>query len=58
MSYVKSPEYSDFQLMLNQFANDHTNVLFIIPPINAKWQKYTGMSSAMLATFDKKSPIS
>ena len=54
MSYVKSPEYSDFQLMLNQFANDHTNVLFIIPPINAKWQKYTGMSSAMLATFDKK----
>ncbi|GAA3632234.1 D-alanyl-lipoteichoic acid biosynthesis protein DltD [Lactobacillus hamsteri] len=46
-NYVKSPEYADFQLMLNQFAKQHTNVLFIIPPINAKWAKYTGLSQKM-----------
>lgn len=45
--YVKSPEYSDFQLMLEQFAKQHTNVLFIIPPVNAKWAKYTGLSQKM-----------
>ena len=45
--YVKSPEYADFELMLNQFAKQHTNVLFIIPPINAKWMKYTGLSQKM-----------
>lgn len=27
MSFLKSPEYGDFQLMLNQFANDHTKDL-------------------------------
>ncbi|WP_345739789.1 MULTISPECIES: D-alanyl-lipoteichoic acid biosynthesis protein DltD [Lactobacillus] len=45
--YVKSPEYADFELMLNQFAKQHTNVLFIIPPVNAKWAKYTGLSMKM-----------
>lgn len=45
--YVKSPEYADFELMLTQFAKQHTNVLFIIPPINAKWAKYTGLSQKM-----------
>lgn len=45
--YVKSPEYADFELMLYQFAKQHTNVLFIIPPINAKWSKYTGLSQKM-----------
>ncbi|RVU71435.1 MULTISPECIES: D-alanyl-lipoteichoic acid biosynthesis protein DltD [Lactobacillus] len=45
--YVKSPEYADFQLLLTQFAKQHTNVLFIIPPINAKWAKYTGLSQKM-----------
>ncbi|MDS1016576.1 D-alanyl-lipoteichoic acid biosynthesis protein DltD [Lentilactobacillus buchneri] len=54
MSFLKSPEYGDFQLMLNQFANDHTKVLFIIPPINAKWQKYTGLSAKMLDQFSNK----
>lgn len=46
-NYTQSPEYGDFQLMLNQFAKQHTNVLFIIPPINAKWAKYTGLSQSM-----------
>ncbi len=45
--YVESAEYSDFELMLHQFAKQHTNVLFIIPPINAKWAKYTGLSQKM-----------
>lgn len=48
--YVKSPEYADFELMLDQFAKQHTNVLFIIPPINAKWAKYTGLSQKMYQT--------
>lgn len=45
--YVQSTEYADFELMLHQFAKQHTNVLFIIPPINAKWAKYTGLSQKM-----------
>lgn len=45
--YTKSPEYADFELMLHQFAKQHTNVLFIIPPINAKWEAYTGLSHQM-----------
>lgn len=45
--YTKSAEYGDFQLLLNQFAKQHTNVLFIIPPVNAKWAKYTGLSQKM-----------
>lgn len=54
MSFLKSPEYGDFQLVLNQFAKDHTNVLFIIPPVNYRWEKYTGLSSKMLMKFDHK----
>lgn len=53
-SYIKSVEYSDFQLVLNEFAKHHTNVLFIIPPINQKWANYTGLSMAMIQKFDKK----
>ncbi|WEV51112.1 D-alanyl-lipoteichoic acid biosynthesis protein DltD [Lactobacillus sp. ESL0731] len=45
--YTKSAEYSDFELMLQQFAKQHTNVLFIIPPINHKWASYTGLSQKM-----------
>ena len=48
LNYVKSPEYSDFELMLNQFAKQDSDVLFIIPPVNAKWMKYTGLSQDML----------
>lgn len=45
--YIESPEYSDFELMLDQFAQDRTQVLFIIPPVNAKWREYTGLSQKM-----------
>ncbi|WP_203637358.1 D-alanyl-lipoteichoic acid biosynthesis protein DltD [Levilactobacillus wangkuiensis] len=54
LSYTKSPEFADFQLCLDQFSRLNTNVLFIIPPINARWQKYTGLSATMLKQFDQK----
>lgn len=46
-NYTRSPEYADFELMLHQFAQQHTKVLFVIPPINGKWEKYTGLSHKM-----------
>ena len=45
--YTKSPEYGDLELVLDQFAQQHTDVLFIIPPVNSKWAKYTGLSESM-----------
>lgn len=53
-SYCKSPEFADFQLVLNQFAKSHTDVLFIIPPVNKRWSDYTGLSQAMLQNFASK----
>nr|WP_263848898.1 D-alanyl-lipoteichoic acid biosynthesis protein DltD [Lacticaseibacillus thailandensis] len=46
--YRQSPEYSDLQLVLQQFAQHHTQVLFIIPPVNGRWAQYTGLSAAMM----------
>ncbi|KRN27463.1 extramembranal protein DltD [Lactobacillus selangorensis] len=53
-NYVSSPEYADFELLLNQFAKENTDVLFIIPPINQKWANYTGLSNTMIQQFDRK----
>ncbi|AMV62399.1 Poly(glycerophosphate chain) D-alanine transfer protein DltD [Pediococcus damnosus] len=53
-NYTQSPEFSDFELVLNQFASLHTNVEFIIPPVNQKWSEYTGLSPKMLKIFDQK----
>lgn len=53
-NYCQSPEFADFQLVLNQFAQSHTQVLFIIPPVNQKWSDYTGLSQEMLQRFAKK----
>lgn len=47
ISYIKSPEYNDLQLVLNQFAASKTNVMFVIPPVNAKWMAYTGLNQDM-----------
>ena len=52
--YTRSPEFADFQLILDQFAKNHTQVLFIIPPVNQKWADYVGLSQEMLRGFDKK----
>lgn len=46
-NYTKSPEYGDLEVVLNQFKNTNSNVLFVIPPVNAKWEKFTGMDMDM-----------
>ncbi|CAH0415806.1 D-alanyl-lipoteichoic acid biosynthesis protein DltD [Periweissella fabaria] len=45
--YTQSAEYSDFQLDLDQLAKTHTNAIFVIPPVNSKWAKYTGLNQGM-----------
>lgn len=45
--YRQSPEYSDFELLLDMFARNHVDVQFIIPPVNSRWAKYTGLSESM-----------
>lgn len=46
-SFLKSTEYNDLQLVLNQFAKSKVNVLFVIQPVNKKWMEYTGLSEEM-----------
>ena len=53
-SYLQSPEYSDFQLVLDEFNKTKTDVLFIIPPVNERWAKYTGLSTKMMNQFAEK----
>lgn len=43
-SYLTSPEYNDFEMVLSEFAKQHTNVIFVITPVNDKWAKYTGLN--------------
>lgn len=53
-NYNQSPEYGDLQVVLNQFNNNQTNVMFVIPPVNAEWEKYTGLDMQMYyQTVDK-----
>ncbi|MDR1953066.1 MAG: D-alanyl-lipoteichoic acid biosynthesis protein DltD [Clostridiales Family XIII bacterium] len=54
LTYDKSPEYGDIQLVLNEFARNRVNVLFVIPPVNQRWADYTGLSQAMYDRFVKK----
>ncbi|WP_438761526.1 D-alanyl-lipoteichoic acid biosynthesis protein DltD [Enterococcus sp. AZ194] len=54
LEYRFGPEFSDFQLVLEEFAKNHVEVLFIIPPINQKWMDYTGLPNEVLSGFDKK----
>lgn len=53
-NYLMSPEYGDFQLVLEELAKVHAKPLFIIPPVNEKWQAYTGLSPKMLNGFSQK----
>ena len=46
-NYLKSPEYNDLQLVLDQFAKSKVNVLFVFQPVNKKWMNYTGLSEEM-----------
>ncbi|MGT2945022.1 D-alanyl-lipoteichoic acid biosynthesis protein DltD [Streptococcus canis] len=43
-SYLASPEYNDFQLLLSEFAKQKTDVIFIITPVNKAWADYTGLN--------------
>ncbi|WP_367297898.1 D-alanyl-lipoteichoic acid biosynthesis protein DltD [Loigolactobacillus coryniformis] len=52
--YRRSPEYSDFELLLNQFAKWHIQVQFVIPPINQRWANYTKLSLPMIRATDQK----
>ena len=53
-TYEYGPEYSDFQLLLNQFKRHQVTPLFIITPVNGAWMDYTGLRPQMLDRFDKK----
>ena len=46
-NFLKSSEYNDLQLVLNQFAKSKVNVLFVIQPVNKKWMTHTGLSEEM-----------
>lgn len=52
--YRFSPEFSDFQLALDQLAKEHADALFIIPPVNGRWARFTGLSKEMLQQFSDK----
>lgn len=54
LDYRYSPEYSDFQVVLNQLAKNEADVLFIIPPVNQHWTDYTGLSQEMLQEVSQK----
>ncbi|WP_125762362.1 D-alanyl-lipoteichoic acid biosynthesis protein DltD [Companilactobacillus hulinensis] len=54
VDYKHSPEYNDFQAMLYLFNQNHTEVMFVIQPVNPKWIKYTGMPKNALSDFDAK----
>ena len=46
-NFLKSPEYNDLQLVLDQFAKYKVNVIFVFQPVNKKWMDYTGLSEEM-----------
>ena len=46
-NYLKSSEYNDLQLVLDQFARSKVNVMFVIPPVNKKWMDFTGLDENM-----------
>lgn len=52
--YRYSPEYSDFELVLQAMAKYQIEPLFIIPPVNKQWSDYTGLSQQMLKECAKK----
>ncbi|MCK8628072.1 D-alanyl-lipoteichoic acid biosynthesis protein DltD [Fructobacillus cardui] len=45
--YRKSVEYAYFQAVLENFAKNHTDVEFVITPVNQRWAAYTGLSDKM-----------
>jgi len=54
VTYTHSPEYNDFQALLYMFAQNKTEVMFVIQPVNPHWIKYTGMPMSTITNFDTK----
>lgn len=54
VSYLNSPEYANFQALLELLAKNHNDVQFIIQPVNSDWVNYTGLSIPMLQEFSRK----
>lgn len=54
VTYLKSPEYTNFQQVLNSFAAHHDDVLFVIQPVNGSWYSYSGLPEATLQAFSAK----
>lgn len=52
--YDQSPEFSDFQYVLNEFAKNHDQVEFVIPAVNDKWYRYTGLPMSAMTNFSSK----
>ncbi|MFC6315674.1 D-alanyl-lipoteichoic acid biosynthesis protein DltD [Lapidilactobacillus achengensis] len=52
--YRRSPEYADFQLVLQQLAALNCQVEFVLPPINQRWVDYTGLNMTMWRQTTKK----
>lgn len=46
-NYEQSVEYAYFQSVLDNFAKNHTDVMFVITPVNQRWAKYTGLNNEM-----------
>ncbi|MBC1474245.1 D-alanyl-lipoteichoic acid biosynthesis protein DltD [Listeria grandensis] len=55
LSYDKSPEYSDLQLVMDAFKEAGADVLFINPPVNGPWYDYIGASREKLQKYYDKS---
>ena len=54
LSYLESPEYSDFEIFLTVAKELGIEVEVIIFPVNGKWNDYTGVSKAMREQTYKK----
>lgn len=55
VNYLVSPEWTDFQQLLNQLAANHNDVQFVIQPVNGKWDSdYAGFSYGTFADFATK----
>ena len=54
VSYLQSPEYADFQQLLNEFAKNNMDVQFVIQPVNGAWYSYAGLSEQTLQAFATK----
>ncbi|MFF2450782.1 D-alanyl-lipoteichoic acid biosynthesis protein DltD [Neobacillus sp. NPDC058068] len=53
-SYGKSPEYDDFQLVLDLLKESGAHPLFISVPVNGKWYDYTGFPKEGRTSYYKR----